>query len=130
MQIPVRSRRQFLKALGVGAVSLAAPGCMTALGRSTRKPNIVFILADDMGFNDISLYNGETTSTIPTPEIDSLAAQGVVFTNGYAANATCAPSRAALEAESASRLASGPAEILASRASAAARLSPSKSTGL
>ena len=59
-------------------------------------PNIIVILADDMGFNDISLYNGETTSTIPTPEIDSLAAQGVVFTNGYAANATCAPSRAAL----------------------------------
>jgi len=59
-------------------------------------PNIIVILADDMGFNDISLYNGETTSTIPTPEIDSLAAEGVVFTNGYAGNATCAPSRAAL----------------------------------
>jgi arylsulfatase A-like enzyme len=59
-------------------------------------PNIIVILADDMGFNDISLYNGETTSTIPTPEIDALAAQGVVFTNGYAANATCAPSRASI----------------------------------
>jgi arylsulfatase A-like enzyme len=59
-------------------------------------PNVIVILADDMGFNDISLYNGETTATLPTPEIDSLAAQGVVFTNGYAANATCAPSRAAL----------------------------------
>jgi hypothetical protein len=40
-------------------------------------PNIIVILADDMGFNDISLYNGETTSTIPTPEIDSLAAEGI-----------------------------------------------------
>ncbi len=59
-------------------------------------PNIIVILADDMGFNDISFYNGETTATIPTPEIDSLAAEGVVFKNGYAANATCAPSRAAL----------------------------------
>jgi len=68
----------------------------TGEGTADPPPNIIVILADDMGFNDISLYNGETTSTIPTPEIDALAHQGVVFTNGYAANATCAPSRAAL----------------------------------
>ena len=62
-----------------------------------RLPNIIVILADDMGFNDISFYNGGAADgSLQTPTIDSLADQGVVFTNGYATNATCAPSRAAL----------------------------------
>ena len=62
-----------------------------------RPPNIVFILADDMGFNDISLYNGGAADgSVMTPHIDAIARQGVVFESGYAANAVCAPSRASL----------------------------------
>jgi uncharacterized sulfatase len=62
-----------------------------------RPPNIVVILIDDMGFNDISYTNGGAADgSLQTPSIDTLAQQGVVFTNGYATNATCAPSRAAL----------------------------------
>ena len=62
-----------------------------------RPPNIVLILTDDMGFNDISLYNGGAgDGTLQTPNIDALAEQGVTFTNGYAANAVCAPSRASI----------------------------------
>jgi uncharacterized sulfatase len=62
-----------------------------------RPPNIVLILTDDMGFNDISLYNGGAgDGTLQTPNIDALAEQGVAFTNGYAANAVCAPSRASI----------------------------------
>lgn len=62
-----------------------------------RPPNIILILADDMGFNDVSLYNGGAADgTVMTPHIDSIARQGVIFENGYAANAVCAPSRAAL----------------------------------
>jgi uncharacterized sulfatase len=59
-----------------------------------RPPNIVLILADDLGWNDISM-NGPNATT-QTPNIDAIAADGVTFAQGYAANATCAPSRAAL----------------------------------
>lgn len=59
-----------------------------------RPPNIVLILADDLGWNDISM-NGPNATT-QTPNIDAIAAEGVTFSQGYAANATCAPSRAAL----------------------------------
>ena len=62
-----------------------------------RPPNIVLIVTDDMGFNDISLYNGGAgDGALQTPNIDALAQQGVKFTNGYAANAVCAPSRASI----------------------------------
>ncbi len=61
---------------------------------ASRPPNIVLILADDLGWNDISM-NGPNPTT-QTPNIDALAAEGVTFTQGYAANGTCAPSRAAL----------------------------------
>ncbi|MEQ9145874.1 MAG: sulfatase [Parvibaculaceae bacterium] len=62
---------------------------------SERQPNIVFILTDDMGFNDISYYGGGASGTdMQTPNIDRLAHEGVAFSNGYAGNAVCAPSRA------------------------------------
>ncbi|MEN9684146.1 MAG: hypothetical protein RLZZ427_1897 [Pseudomonadota bacterium] len=62
-----------------------------------RPPNIVLIVADDMGINDITLNGGGVAhGAVPTPNIDSIARQGVNFANGYAANATCSPSRAAL----------------------------------
>lgn len=60
-----------------------------------RPPNIILIMTDDMGFNDISLYNGGAgDGQLQTPSIDALAQQGVRFNRGYAANAICAPSRA------------------------------------
>ncbi|MDC1189634.1 sulfatase-like hydrolase/transferase [Gammaproteobacteria bacterium] len=62
-----------------------------------KKPNVIIILADDLGFNDISLYNGGAADgTLMTPNIDELANNGVRFDNGYAANAVCAPSRASI----------------------------------
>ena len=64
---------------------------------SERPPNIILILADDMGFNDLSLYNGGAgDGSLMTPNIDALGLEGVVFDNGYAANAVCAPSRASI----------------------------------
>lgn len=58
-----------------------------------RKPNIVLILADDLGYGDIEAYG---TKAIHTPNLDRLAQQGVRFTNFYASASTCSPSRAGL----------------------------------
>jgi arylsulfatase A-like enzyme len=58
-----------------------------------RRPNIVFILADDLGYGDLSSYGA---SDIHTPNIDRLAQEGMCFTAHYAAANTCSPSRAAL----------------------------------
>jgi uncharacterized sulfatase len=69
------------------------------LGRapSARPPNIVLILADDLGWNDLTATGaGIGDGAVPTPNIDSIAQQGVSFSAGYSANGTCAPSRAAL----------------------------------
>ena len=62
-----------------------------------RPPNIVLIVADDLGFNDITFYGGGIAGgSVPTPNIDAIASEGIHFSNGYAGNGTCAPSRAAL----------------------------------
>ncbi|WP_439547240.1 sulfatase-like hydrolase/transferase [Sandarakinorhabdus sp.] len=60
-----------------------------------RPPNIVLIVADDLGFNDVTI-TGEGVGGTATPNIDAIGHEGVVFSEGYAGNATCAPSRAAL----------------------------------
>ena len=59
--------------------------------KNVKQPNIVFILADDMGFGDLTCYNSE--SKIPTPNIDRLAEKGIRFTNAHAPGAWCVPSR-------------------------------------
>jgi arylsulfatase A-like enzyme len=64
---------------------------------SRRPPNIIVILADDLGFNDLTFNGGGVAAgAVPTPNIDSIARDGVIMANGYAGNATCAPSRAAI----------------------------------
>jgi arylsulfatase len=85
---PVITRRTFLKALGVGALELAAPGFAAT---DYARPNIVVLLADDMGYSDIGCYGGE----IDTPNLDGLAAGGLRFTQFYNA-ARCCPTRASL----------------------------------
>jgi arylsulfatase A-like enzyme len=62
-----------------------------------RPPNIVVILADDLGWNDLTFAGGGVAGgSVPTPNIDGIARDGVTFSNGYAAQATCAPSRVAI----------------------------------
>uniref|UniRef100_UPI0040482F43 sulfatase-like hydrolase/transferase n=1 Tax=Mariniflexile sp. TaxID=1979402 RepID=UPI0040482F43 len=61
--------------------------------RTNGSPNIIIILADDLGYNDVG-FNG--CKDIPTPNIDKIASQGVMFTNAYVSYAVCGPSRAGL----------------------------------
>jgi len=63
------------------------------MARAERKPNIIFILADDLGYGDLGSY-GQTK--IKTPHLDRMAAEGMRFTQHYAGTAVCAPSRCAL----------------------------------
>ena len=73
------------------------PGPETAVDRSQGPPNIVFILADDLGINDVSTFGGGVAGgAVPTPNIDRLAAEGAIFSNAYSGTGTCAPSRAML----------------------------------
>jgi arylsulfatase len=90
------TRRDFLKAAGFGAASLSlrgyfSPAKLSADEATRGKPNIVLIMADDMGFSDIGCYGGE----IHTPNLDGLAAGGLRFTQFYNA-ARCCPTRASL----------------------------------
>jgi arylsulfatase A-like enzyme len=63
------------------------------LAQKKDAPNIIIILTDDQGYTDVG-FNGSTE--IPTPNIDRIAKNGVVFTNGYVSYAVCGPSRAGL----------------------------------
>ena len=58
-----------------------------------KKPNVIIIYADDLGFGDVSAYN---QGTLNTPNIDRIANKGIKFTNGHSSSATCSPSRYAL----------------------------------
>ena len=78
----------FLLALGfLGGVAAAEP----AESSEPKRPNIVFILVDDLGFMDIGANN--PNCFYETPHIDQLAKSGMRFTNGYAANPVCSPTR-------------------------------------
>lgn len=92
------NRRNFLKSAFGGAAALSISGCKSTLlsdvlGSSKEKPNIIFILADDLGYGDLGCYGQEQ---IQTPNIDRMAAEGMRFTDHYAGSTVCAPSRCSL----------------------------------
>jgi arylsulfatase A-like enzyme len=92
------SRRGFLKATGAGLAAATLGGPFDLAPRAGKrepagKPNIVFILADDLGYGDLGCYGQQQ---IRTPSIDRLAAEGMRFTNHYAGSTVCAPSRCCL----------------------------------
>jgi len=87
------SRRKFIRNLGLGAVALNLPRLSLFASESTRRPNIIFILADDLGWAELGCY-GNTFNE--TPNLDKLAKEGMRFTDAYAAAPVCSPYRAAL----------------------------------
>ena len=84
-------RRQFLKLCALGMAAHSLPACNTSRDSSFRRPNIVYINADDLGWTDLSCLGSRYYET---PNIDNFATQGITFTNAYAPAANCAPSRA------------------------------------
>jgi arylsulfatase A-like enzyme len=75
----------------VGSTATSKPDSIDAVSAATSRPNVIVILADDMGFSDLGCYGGE----IRTPNIDALAKDGVRFTQFYN-NARCCPTRASI----------------------------------
>lgn len=81
--MPDSTRRSFIRGLA-GTAAAAASG-------ATAKPNILYILADDLGWGDLGCYN--RASQIPTPNIDRLARQGMRFTDMHSPSSVCTPTR-------------------------------------
>jgi len=96
------NRRQFLKSVGFGAAAFALPrftaktlalGFGSAKKNIKPKPNVLFILADDLGWSQLGCYG---SSFYETPNIDRLASEGMKFTDAYAAAPVCSPTRASI----------------------------------
>src|SRR5438105_7059149 len=87
----VFTRRTILRGAAAGA--LTAAGLRNGFGQGAAPPNIIFILADDLGYADVSCYG---RPDLRTPNIDAIADQGVRFLQAYANSAVCTASRTAL----------------------------------
>lgn len=85
------SRRRFLKSVGLAAAATVVPIRGEAAER--KRPNVVFIYADDLGYGDVGCYGA---TKVATPNIDRLAREGIRFTNAHSPSATCTPSRYAM----------------------------------
>jgi len=90
-----QNRREFLKLLGAGMVFYGLSGVLSVVRGGQKpagkRPNIVYINIDDLGWKDVG-YMG--SKFYETKNVDKLASEGVIFTNAYAPAANCAPSRA------------------------------------
>lgn len=92
------NRRDFFKTMGLTAAALTVPGSRNLLAQSAargkgKRPNVVVIFCDDMGYGDLACFGHPT---IRTPNLDRMAAEGQKWTNFYVGASVCTPSRAAL----------------------------------
>lgn len=86
------NRRNFIRSMGIAGAGLAFSGYTSiANNGASNLPNIVYILADDMGYGDVSALNPE--SKIKTPNIDRLANEGMCFTDAHSGSSVCTPTR-------------------------------------
>jgi len=79
------NRRDFLRIAGIGAGAYALPAA------TPERPNIIWIMADDLGYGDLSCLNED--SKIQTPHLDRMAHEGVTFTDAHSPSAVCSPTR-------------------------------------
>lgn len=86
-------RRDFLKTVGYGIGGLSATTISYSCKTSSQRPNIIYILADDLGYGELGCFGQEK---IRTPNIDRMAAEGMKFTQHYSGSPVCAPSRCTL----------------------------------
>ena len=84
------TRREFIET-AAGAAAIAGSERIVSAAPA-RRPNVVFILADDLGYGDLSCYG---RPDYKTPVLDAFAKQGIMFTSAYAAAAVCTPTRCA-----------------------------------
>ncbi|MBN2416680.1 arylsulfatase [bacterium] len=84
-------RRDFIRHTSMAAAALSSGALLPGCGTRRRGPNIVYILADDLGYGDVSCLN--ESGKISTPAIDRLAAEGVRFTDAHSGSAVCTPTR-------------------------------------
>ena len=84
-------RIQQLVCLAIAFV--CATDALAQEANSTAEPNIIVIMADDLGYGDVSCYGA---TALKTPNIDRLAAEGLLFTDGYCSASTCTPTRYSL----------------------------------
>jgi arylsulfatase len=97
------SRRAFLQTTGAGAVATRLLGASESVAgasalaqaQGTPKPNILFMLVDNLGYGELGAYGGGATRGAPTPRIDKLASEGLRLTN-MNMEAQCTPSRSAI----------------------------------
>jgi arylsulfatase A-like enzyme len=87
------SRRRFVQATAASSLAVAGIGLGRTGFAQVAKPNIVFILADDLGYADVSCYGQRDYMT---PNVDRLAIEGLRFTQGYSNSANCSPTRTGL----------------------------------
>jgi arylsulfatase A-like enzyme len=90
--LPDLTRRSVLRSAALGTLALAS-GIDEVFGQPSRPPNIVYIMADDLGYADVGCYG---RPDLKTPNIDRIAARGVRFLQGYANSAVCSATRTAL----------------------------------
>jgi arylsulfatase A-like enzyme len=90
---PTSTRRQLLTAAGAAVLATGLAPLGRSLAQPAGKPNIILILADDLGYGDLGCYGQQR---IRTPHLDRMAAEGMRFTQHYAGSTVCAPSRCAL----------------------------------
>lgn len=87
------NRRDFLKGAAAALATVLGGGMMTRGARASERPSFVFLISDDIGWNDYGCYGN---TVVRTPNIDRLAARGIQFSNAFLTASSCSPSRASM----------------------------------